>query len=55
MARIIALTTPGALGLSGAPVHEPVHAWRQQYPMTVTQRDTIDMTYLHARERISPS
>ena len=43
MARVIALTTLGALGLSGAPVHEPVHAWQQAIPMTVTQRDTIDI------------
>jgi len=32
MARIIALTAPAALGLSGAPVHEPVHAWRPAIP-----------------------
>jgi hypothetical protein len=44
MARVIALTALGALGLSGAPVHEPVHAWRRrQCPMTVTQRYTINI------------
>jgi hypothetical protein len=43
MARIIALTAPDALGLSGAPVHEPVHAWGQAIPMAVTQRDTINI------------
>jgi hypothetical protein len=41
MTRIITLTALVALGLSGAPVHEPVHAWRQAIAMTVTQRDTI--------------
>ena len=39
MARVIAFTALGALGLSGAPVHEPVHGWQQAIPMTVTQRD----------------
>jgi len=29
MARIIALVTLAALGLSAGPVHEPVHAGRQ--------------------------
>src|SRR4029077_1545046 len=43
MARIIALTAPDALGPSGAPVHEPVHAWGQAIPMAVTQRDTINI------------
>jgi len=32
MAREIALMARAALGLSGAPVHEPVHAWRQAIP-----------------------
>jgi len=39
MARVIAFTALGALRLSGAPVHEPVHGWQQAIPMTVTQRD----------------
>ena len=43
MARIIALTAPAALGLAGAPVHEPVHAWGQAIPIAVTQRDTINI------------
>jgi hypothetical protein len=42
MARVIALTALVALGLSGTPVHEPVHTWHRQYPVTVTERDTIN-------------
>ena len=38
MARLIALMSLVALGLSGAPVHEPVHAGGRQRSMTVTKR-----------------
>jgi len=30
-------------GISGAPVHEPVHAGDSQYSMAVTQRDMINI------------
>jgi len=53
MTRIIALTALAALGLSGAPVHEPVHAWRRrQCPMTVTQRDTINIRAVFKATRL---
>ena len=38
IAPVIALMTPAALGLSGDPVHEPVHADGRQWSMTVTER-----------------
>jgi hypothetical protein len=38
MTRVIALMTLAALGLSEAPVHEPVHGRRQAISVTVTQR-----------------
>ena len=37
------LTALAALGLCGAPVHEPVHAWQQAILMTITQSDTINV------------
>ncbi len=39
MTRVIALMTLAALGLPGAPVHEPVHAGDRQYPTIVTERN----------------
>ena len=44
MARVIALTALAALGLSGAPVHEPVHAGGRYHHITVTQRSDRDLT-----------
>ncbi len=38
MAQAIALTALAVLGLSGAPVHEPVHADGGQRPIAVTER-----------------
>jgi len=40
MTRIIALTAVTALGLSGAPVHEPVHAEAPMSSRPVTVRNT---------------
>src|SRR2546429_8993888 len=45
MTRIIVLAAPEALGLSDAPVHEPVHACGQAIPIAVTQRDDKDPPY----------
>jgi hypothetical protein len=39
MARVIALMTLAALGLSEAPVHGPVTRGDMQYPRIVTQRN----------------
>jgi hypothetical protein len=41
MTQIIALTALAALGLSDAPVHEPVHAGPRQSLMIVTQRSNL--------------
>jgi hypothetical protein len=38
MARVIALTTPTALGLSDGTFHEPFHAFGGNWPMAVTER-----------------
>ncbi len=38
MTRVIALMALAALGLSEAPVHEPVHGSRQATSVVVTQR-----------------
>jgi hypothetical protein len=38
MARVIALMTPAALGLSDATFHEPFHAFGGNWPMAVTER-----------------
>ena len=38
MAQVIALTALAALGLSGAPFHEPFHADGRQWSMAVTER-----------------
>ena len=54
MAPNIALMAPAALGLSGAPVHEPVHAGRQAIPLTVTQRH-LPRTWRNQRIAASPS
>jgi hypothetical protein len=43
MTRIIALTALTTLGLSGAPVHEPVHAGDRQRSMIVTTRSGWDL------------
>jgi hypothetical protein len=38
MAQVIARMAPAALGLSSAPVHEPVHANGGQRPVAITER-----------------
>jgi hypothetical protein len=48
MTRVIALMAFAALGLSGTPVHEPVHVERQGYPMTVTQRSSRGSSFAPA-------
>ena len=42
MARVIALMALAALGLTQAPVHEPVHGRRQAISAAVTQRSGRD-------------
>jgi hypothetical protein len=42
MARVIALRALVALGLTQAPVHEPVHGRRQEISAAVTQRSGRD-------------
>ena len=42
MTRVIALMALAALGLSGTPVHEPVHERRQAISVAVTQRSGRD-------------
>lgn len=40
MARLIALMTLAALGLSGGPVHEPVHVSEPCFHTAATMRNT---------------
>lgn len=49
---LAALTALTALGLSRAPVHEPVRAWHRQYLMTVTQRDAMNSCPFLDRELV---
>ena len=42
MTRRIALTALTALGLSEAPLHEPVHGRRQTLSVVATQRSVLD-------------
>ena len=42
MTRVIALMAHAALGLSEAPVHEPVHGRRQAISVVVTRRSGRD-------------
>jgi len=44
MTRVIALMALAALGLSEAPVHEPVHRRRQTISVIVTQRSGRDFS-----------
>jgi hypothetical protein len=47
MTQVVALTALTALGLSRAPVHEPVHADGRGLPMTITERSGQNPSQRH--------
>jgi hypothetical protein len=51
IAPVIALMTPAALGLSGDPVHEPVHVRDPASPASCYCAQTLLMTWIRARKR----
>jgi len=54
MARVIARMALAALGLTEAPVHEPVHGRRQAISAAVTQRSGLDSSTTVAHLTIWP-